>query len=184
MNGESRMKIRPGIVRSAREQVEPAALADDVKHRHARGGATGAAAVTATNSSSRRPYSAALRAQSWRTMTRMIERVTTIALNIETSTPMIRTSAKPRMTDEPKAYRIVAVMRLDTFESRIEFQARLKPASTAAGSDLPTRSSSFIRSKIRMLASTAMPTESTKPAMPARVRVTGMSRKMARTTIV
>jgi len=24
-------------------------------------------------------------------------------------------------------------MRLDTFESRIEFQARLKPASTAAG---------------------------------------------------
>ena len=57
----------------------------------------------------------------------MIERVTTIALNIETSTPMIRTSAKPRITDEPKAYRIVAVMRLDTFESRIEFQARLKP---------------------------------------------------------
>ena len=69
-------------------------------------------------------------------------------------------------------------MRLDTFESRMEFQARLKPASTAAGSDLPTRSSSFIRSKMRMLASTAMPTESTKPAMPARVRVTGMSRKM------
>ena len=40
---------------------------------------------------------------------------------------MIRTSAKPRITDDPKAYRIVAVMRLDTFESRIEFQARLKP---------------------------------------------------------
>ena len=97
---------------------------------------------------------------------------------------MIRTSAKPRMTDDPKAYRIVAVIRLDTLESRIEFQARLKPASTAAGSDLPTRSSSFIRSKIRMLASTAMPTESTKPAMPASVSVTGMSRKIARTTIV
>ena len=97
---------------------------------------------------------------------------------------MIRTSAKPRMTDDPNAYRIVAVIRLDTFESRIEFQARLKPASTAAGSDLPTRNSSFIRSKIRMLASTAMPTESTKPAMPARVSVTGMSRKIARTTIV
>ena len=87
---------------------------------------------------------------------------------------MIRTRAKPRIVDEPKRYRIVAVIRLDTFESRIEFQARLKPASTAAGSDLPTRSSSFIRSKIRMLASTAMPTESTKPAMPARVRVTGI----------
>ena len=91
---------------------------------------------------------------------------------------MIRTSAKPRITDDPKGYRIVAVIRLDTFESRMEFQARLKPASTAAGSDLPTRSSSFIRSKIRMLASTAMPTESTKPAMPASVSVTGTSRKM------
>ena len=72
------------------------------------------------------------------------------------------------------------MIRLDTFESRIEFQARSKPASTAAGRDLPRRSSSFIRSKIRMLASTAMPIESTKPAMPARVRVTGISRKIAR----
>ena len=50
-----------------------------------------------------------------------------IALNIETSTPMIRTRAKPRIVDDPNEYRIVAVMRLDTFESRIEFQARLKP---------------------------------------------------------
>ena len=40
--------------------------------------------------------------------------------------------------DEPNRNRIVAVMRLDTFESRIEFQARLKPASTAAGRLLPT----------------------------------------------
>ena len=68
------------------------------------------------------------------------------------------------------------MIRVDTFESRIEFQARAKPASMAAGRDLPARSSSFIRSKIRMLASTAMPTESTKPAMPASVSVTGMSR--------
>ena len=73
----------------------------------------------------------------------------------------------------------MAVMRLDTFESRIEFQARLKPASIAAGRLLPTRSSSLVRSKIRMLASTAMPTESTKPAMPARVSVTGISRNRA-----
>ena len=67
----------------------------------------------------------------------------------------------------------------ETFESRIEFQARLKPASTAVASVLPVLSSSFVRSKIRMLASTAMPTESTKPAMPARVMVTGISRKIA-----
>ena len=43
---------------------------------------------------------------------------------------------------------------------------------------LPLRSSSFMRSKIRMLASTAMPTDRMKPAMPARVSVTGMSLKM------
>ena len=71
------------------------------------------------------------------------------------------------------------MIRDDTFESRIEFQARLKPASIAVASVLPVRSSSFVRSKIRMLASTAMPTESTKPAMPARVSVTGMIRKSA-----
>ena len=76
------------------------------------------------------------------------------------------------------------MIRLDTFESRIEFQARPKPASTAAGSDLPTRISSFIRSKIRMFASTAMPIDRTKPAMPARVRVTGIARNRARTTSV
>ena len=144
----------------------------------------GRTAPRATNSSSRRPYSDGLRAHSWRTTQRRIVRVTTMALNIETRTPRISTRAKPRMTDEPRAYRMVAVIRLDTFESRMEFQARLKPASTAAGSDLPTRSSSFVRSKIRMLASTAMPTESTKPAMPASVRVTGMSRKMATITSV
>ena len=137
-----------------------------------------------TNSPSRRPYRLAFRAHSWRTTPRRIVRVTTIALNIETSTPMIRTSANPRIVDEPKRYRIVAVIRLDTFESRIEFQARSKPASTAGGRDLPARSSSFIRSKIRMLASTAMPIERTKPAMPASVSVTGMSRKIARMTSV
>ena len=104
-----------------------------------------------------------------------------IAVNIEARTPMIRTSAKPWITDDPNRYRISAVIRLDTFESRIEFQARAKPASIAWASDLPERSSSFVRSKIRMLASTAMPTESTKPAMPARVSVTGMSRNSART---
>ena len=70
-------------------------------------------------------------------------------------------------------------MMLDMFESKIEFQARLKPASMAETSVLPDRSSSLVRSKIRMLASTAMPTESTKPATPARVSVTGTSRKIA-----
>jgi hypothetical protein len=55
-------------------------------------------------------------------------RLTVMAVNIETSTPMTSTRAKPRMVELPKKKRMPAVMQLDTFESRIEFQARLKPA--------------------------------------------------------
>ena len=50
----------------------------------------------------------------------------------------------------------------------------LQPARMAAAIVLPLRSSSFMRSKIRMLASTAMPTDRMKPAMPASVSVTGI----------
>ena len=115
-------------------------------------------------------------------MIRSTVRVTVIAVNIDTSTPTISTRPKPRIVDDPNRNRIMAVIRLDTLESRIEFHARLKPASIAAGRLLPTRISSLVRSKIRMLASTAMPTESTKPATPARVIVTGISRNRAYTT--
>src|SRR3972149_2461936 len=103
------------------------------------------------------PYRRAFLAHSRATMTRSMVRVTVIAVNIDTSTPRIRTRAKPWMTDEPKRYRIEAVIRLDTFESRMEFQAREKPASIACGRDLPSRGSSLERSKIRELGSTAMP---------------------------
>ena len=75
---------------------------------------------------------------------------------------MMSTSAKPLTVEVPKYHRMNAVMSVDTFESKIEFQARSKPASMAAGRVLPARSSSLVRSKMRMLASTAMPTESTK----------------------
>ena len=73
---------------------------------------------------------------------------------------------------------------VETFESRIEVQARRKPSSIAEPSVRPVRSSSFIRSKIRMLASTAMPTDRMKAAMPERVSVTGMSLKIASVTSV
>ena len=68
--------------------------------------------------------------------------------------------------------------------SRIDDQARLKPSSSDTTRFLPTRSSSFIRSKIRMLASTAMPTDSTNAPTPASVSVTGKNLKMARTMLV
>ena len=47
---------------------------------------------------------------------------------------------------------------------------------------LPLRNSSFMRSKIRMLASTAIPSDRMKPAMPASVSVTGISLKIASVT--
>ena len=58
-------------------------------------------------------------------------------------------------------------------ESRIDGQARRKPVSIAVASGLPRRNSSFIRSKMRMFASTAIPTERMNAAIPERVRVTG-----------
>ena len=74
-----------------------------------------------------------------------------------------------------------AVIKLETFESRMEFHARLNPASTAGTTFLPIRSSSLVRSKIKMFASTAMPMERTNPAIPASVSVTGTMRKSAST---
>src|SRR5258708_3511297 len=105
-------------------------------------------------------------------------RVTRTAVNKLTTTPSARVSAKPLTRLAPKVlpnqYRMAQVISVEIFESRMEGQARLKPASTAWRRTLPDRSSSFIRSKIRMLASTATPTDKTKPAMPGKVRVTGM----------
>jgi len=49
-------------------------------------------------------------------------------------------------------------------------KARRKPIFTAERSDLPAQSSSLRRSKISTFASTAIPIESTKPAMPGSVR--------------
>src|SRR5579883_3221402 len=104
----------------------------------------------------------------------------------EMSTPMKRVEAKPTMMLAakvlPNQYRMAQVIMVETLESRIEGQARAKPASTAAAIERPARSSSLVRSKIRMLASTAMPIERINPAMPASVKVTGMSLKVAKTT--
>ena len=62
---------------------------------------------------------------------------------------------------------------VDMLLSRIDVQARSKPCSIADGKARPARNSSFSRSNTRMLASTAMPTDKTNPAIPASVIVTG-----------
>ena len=67
------------------------------------------------------------------------------------------------------------------FESRIAGQALLKPTSIDEASVLPILTSSFILSKISMLASTAMPTDRMNPPMWASSSVMGMSLNTAST---
>ena len=65
--------------------------------------------------------------------------------------------------------------------SRMADQARSNPVSMDALRLRPARSSSRIRSKMMTLASTAMPTEMTKAAMPDSVRVISRNLKIAMT---
>ena len=94
---------------------------------------------------------------------------------------IIHVGAKPVFVDVlPNQNRIAQVIRVEMFESRMEGQARRNPSSTAMVRRRPARSSSLSLSKIRMFASTATPTESTKPAMPGSVRVIGISLNSAK----
>ena len=105
---------------------------------------------------------------------------TVIAVNIETKTPMPSVRAKPLTAAVPSQKRMAPVMIEETLESRIESQARLKPSWNASDIFLPFFNSSFARSKMSTLASTAIPIERMNPARPAAVRVTGMSLKIVR----
>ena len=66
---------------------------------------------------------------------------------------------------------LVVVGAVLTLESMMALMACVKPSSTAVRTSLPCCSSSRMRSKISTFASTAIPTESTSPASPGRVRV-------------
>ena len=70
-----------------------------------------------------------------------------------------------------------AAMMLVMLPSLIELHARSNPCMMASRSLLPFSSSSLIRSKISTLASTAIPSDRTNPAIPAAVRTTGMTLK-------
>src|SRR3989344_2491213 len=108
-------------------------------------------------------------------------RETEMAVSIETRTPSPKTSAKPLMSDVRNQKRMTAVIIEEMLESRMEGQARANPSRMASAVLEPLRSSSFMRSKMSTLASTAMPTERMNAAMPAAVSVTGISLKSART---
>ncbi len=107
-------------------------------------------------------------------------RVTKIEVNNDTKIPMIKVRAKPRTEPVPNQNKIPAVIRELALLSRTDVQARLNPSSMEVSKLLPQDNSSLIRSKMRMLASTAIPMDRINPAMPARVRVTGMSLKILR----
>jgi hypothetical protein len=101
--------------------------------------------------------------------------VMVIAESIETKTPIPRVNAKPLINEVPNQKRIMAVIILEIFESRIENHALEKPAEIESATVLLERNSSFILSNIRTLASTAMPMEIINPAIPAAVIVTGIN---------
>ena len=65
--------------------------------------------------------------------------------------------------------------------SRIAGQARPNPTSIEEASVRPMRTSSFIRSNIRILASTAIPMERMNPPMWANSRVMGIILNIAKT---
>ena len=98
-----------------------------------------------------------------------------IALNIETITPIARVNAKPLTMLVPQKYRITQVIIVVMFESKILVKALSNPELIAVKSVLPALNSSFVLSKIKILASTAIPILRIKPAIPARVSVTGIA---------
>ena len=114
-------------------------------------------------------------------------RVTVMAVNKLTNTPSASVRAKPLTMLAPNwlpnQNKITQVIKVEIFESRIDGQARRKPSSTAVINFLPERNSSYMRSKIKMLAYTATPTDNTKPAMPGRVSVTGINLNKAKVIV-
>jgi len=100
--------------------------------------------------------------------------------------PKAKVMAKPRTgpdvfkNDHSKGFiRTNAVIKVATLASRMEFQALPKEISKASGIGRFKRSSLNL-SKIKILLSTAIPTESKNPAIPGKVKTTGISLYRAR----
>ena len=113
-------------------------------------------------------------------------RLTTTAVNMLISTPIPKLIAKPVTNAPPKRSpnqrSTPQVINVEILPSRMAGHARLNPTSIDDASVRPMRTSSFIRSKISTLASTAIPMDRIKPPMWERVKVMGMSLNTASTT--
>ena len=100
-----------------------------------------------------------------------IVRVITIAVNIDTSTPKSKVIANPFTNPVPNQIKINDVIIDEILLSRMLGQARRNPSSIPLRMLRPFLISSFVRSKIKIFASTAIPTERMNPAIPASVKV-------------
>ena len=92
-----------------------------------------------------------------------------IAVYMLNTTPNHKITAKPFTWSVPMAYSTVATIRVVRFASTMVVVALAKPLRMAIRRAAPRASSSRIRSKTSTLASTAMPTVSTRPARPGKV---------------
>lgn len=110
--------------------------------------------------------------------------VINIAENIETKIPILKVKANPLMKEVAKINKIAQTIKELKLLSRIEGQALLNPSSTDEESDFPSFISSLILEKIRILASTAIPMDRTKPPIPAKLKVTGMNLNKERAIMV
>src|SRR4029077_5307835 len=118
------------------------------------------------------PYKTGAVARSLSTTTSVNARVMLTAVRSENTVPTSSVSAKPFTVPVPSQYSTAAPTIVVTCESKTVVNARLKPTLTAARIVRPAHSSSFMRSKMSTFASTAMPMDSTKPAIPGSVRTT------------
>ncbi len=102
----------------------------------------------------------------------MRTRDTHIAVKSERTIPSPSISPNHLMSDIPKTYRITADVNEVMCESQIAVHDFVNPVVIALSIWCPARRDSFMRSKIRILASIASPIESMTQAIEARVRVT------------
>ena len=84
---------------------------------------------------------------------------------------MDNVTANPFTGPVPNWNKINEVIRVVTFASTIAEKAFWNPSSTAVRVALPKDNSSRIRSKIKTFASTAIPIERIRPAIPGNVNV-------------
>ncbi len=100
--------------------------------------------------------------------------VMTTAVKMLMTIPIIRVRAKPLTEVVPTSYSTTAAIRVVICASSTVVSAFLKPALTATRMDLPAMISSLMRAKMMTLASTAIPMDRIRAAMPGSVSTTPM----------